>query len=276
MIKSDFGIFMSIPNEREKVLSQFLKLIYETFGKLEHPIQEFHDIVSEIKIFKIDFEYKDIHNFCEENKITLNNDILKYHNEKKKLKFTLHLSTYMDKYRYRWRPPDIRGAVPDFKGFNSGLILNGPSGSGKSQIMAYIHLWAKENKWVILAIPKASKFTKDYSVLERHITGLYLQHNLVREVLIEFKIMNYQILKAAEVDIYLYGKSDMAGNRDGDPDPIPVVWDKEREVYTDSWKKFIPKVPNVDLANDYPDHHKRLYDIMAKPKNLLEIINCGI
>jgi hypothetical protein len=262
-----------IPASREKILEEILKQLHDKFSKLEHPIQKFDEIVMAFKIFQFEFDYNDIYEFCKMNNIKINETLYK---DKTKSNFILHLTTFHEMCKYQWRPLEIRNSIPDFKGFNSGVIFNGRSGTGKSQILAYIHAWAKENNWIVLSVPKASSFSKGYSELERHLTGLYLQHNLVREFLVEFKIMNYKLLKSSEVDLYLYGKSDMAGNRDGDPDPVPVLWDKEREVYTDAWKKWIPKVPNFDLANDYPDHHKRLYDLETKPKNLLEIVNLGI
>jgi len=273
MNKNTFNIFMSIPASREKIIEQIISEMHEKFSKLEHPIQKFEDIVMTFKIFQFELDYNDVFEFCKENNIKYDEKIYK---DKTKSHFILHLTAFYEICKYQWRPPDVRNSFPNhFKGFNSGLIFNGPSGVGKSQILAYLHLWAKENNWVVLSVHKAGVFSKDYSEIERHITGLYLQHNVVREFLLEFKLMNYKILKKTEVDLKLYGKSDMAGNRDGDPDPIPVLWDSDREVYTDSWKKFIPKVANLDLSLDYPDHHKRLLDILQKPKNLLEIVNGG-
>ncbi len=266
---------MCIPKTRDMIIGHILEKMHEKFHKAEHPIDKFTDVIMAFKIFTFEFDYKDVFDFCEENNITLDSKIKQIYKKRKTSKFIMHLTHLYSLCYYQWRPPDIRDAITNFKGFNTGMVLNGPSGVGKSQILAYLHAWAKENNWVVVSVSSASKFTKTYTQLERHLTGLYLQHDFVREFLIDFKIINYRLLKDSPVDYTLFGKSDMAGNRDGDPEAVPVFWDKERDIYSDSWKKWIPKVPGVDLSYDYPDHHKRLYDIIQKPNNLLEIVTTG-
>lgn len=46
---------------------------------------------------------------------------------------------------HHWRPEDIRRvSLPRFKGVNTGLLLWGPRGCGKSQILTYVTAWAHE------------------------------------------------------------------------------------------------------------------------------------
>lgn len=35
----------------------------------------------------------------------------------------------------------------------------------------------------------------------------------------------------------VYGKIDITGMKDGDPEPHPRVWDEERQTWSDSWKE---------------------------------------
>lgn len=34
----------------------------------------------------------------------------------------------------------------------------------------------------------------------------------------------------------LYGKMDMTGWKDGDPEPCPRYWDEKRQTWSDDWK----------------------------------------
>jgi hypothetical protein len=35
----------------------------------------------------------------------------------------------------------------------------------------------------------------------------------------------------------LYGKYDLTGVKDGEPEPCPKVWDERRHTWSDSWKE---------------------------------------
>ncbi len=60
--------------------------------------------------------------------------------------YKLLLSAYHKVCNGLWRPEDIRRvSLPRFKGANSGLLLWGPRGVGKSQILSYVSAWAHEN-----------------------------------------------------------------------------------------------------------------------------------
>ena len=58
----------------------------------------------------------------------------------------------------------------------------------------------KKSNWVVFAVNDARRFTHGGYNVESHPTGLYIQPQLAKEFLIEFKIMNYDILKNAIID----------------------------------------------------------------------------
>jgi hypothetical protein len=65
-------------------------------------------------------------------------------------------------------------SLPQFKGTNTGLLLWGERGCGKSQILTYAAAWAHENRWIVLAIPSCEKYTDGDVAIKRHKNGLYL------------------------------------------------------------------------------------------------------
>lgn len=172
-------------------------------------------------------------------------------------------------------PFKIKNFYTGYRGFNSGTVLFGESGSGKSCIMAHLHSWAKENNWVVLPIYRASRFTIDMEDIEQHLNGLYLQNELVKELLIEFKVINIKLLEKMKVNLEKYGKFNTAGVKDGEPDPVPVLWDEGRRVFTDSWKIFDPD-EEAFITKYSPNQLRRMSDFFLHPKSALDIINYGI
>lgn len=74
--------------------------------------------------------------------------------------YKLLLSAYHKICYGLWRPEDIRRvSLPNFKGANSGLMLWGNRGCGKSQILTYVSAWAHENKWAVVNIPRCEAYT---------------------------------------------------------------------------------------------------------------------
>ena len=276
LIKNNINVFLCLPNTREKILEQLVNLFLGKFSSRKEPLTHFEEIVEEFKIFEFILQFQDVIDFADSEKIPIDPKILEKWISKKTSKFCLHLTSFYELCTYQWRPESHRTLIKDFKGFNSGALLYGEAGCGKSQIMTYLHAWAKENKWIVIPIHKATRFTKDPASIERHPTGLYLQHELAKELLLDFKIINYEILRSYPVDLSLYGKFDMAGSREGGLDPVPIFYDKERKVWSDSWKKFNLISEEEISVKDFGDHHLRIIDMLEKPKNMLEIVNKGI
>ena len=74
----------------------------------------------------------------------------------------------------------------------------------------------------------------------------------------------------------LYGKFDMTGVKDGDPDPCPRYWDEKRKTWSDDWKEQLFDVENQALKAVYETMNYRLRDKLPEPKTLLDICNEGI
>jgi hypothetical protein len=289
--KNPFNIFLMCPTTRYKILEDIIKKIHEKFGnsfrytsqmirdnnlkiteKEFYPLNNFADIVEHFKIFHFDFAYEDVINFANQTGIKLDHPV---YQEKKTSGFTLYLTSSWEHCEYQWRPQEMRELLPMWKGFNSGILLTG-EGNGKSMIVAYLHAWAKENNWVVLPVNDVSKYTQQGYPLERHISGLYFQPELSSQFLIDFKIINYNLLKEIPVDLNDYGKYNIVGVKDTDPEPNPVLWDDRKQVYTDSWKEFNTVPEEEIIMQDSPDHNLRIKDILPNPTNLLDIVNAGI
>jgi small subunit ribosomal protein S29 len=176
-----------------------------------------------------------------------------------------------------WRPFELRSASNDrFKGNNTGILFWGERGTGKSQILSYVTAWAHEKKWINLTISNHEDLVGgDFDIL-RHKNGLYLQFDLGKELLLDFKHANEQFLTEFDVDMTYYGKYDISGIRDGEPEPNPKVWDPLRKVWSDSWKENLLENEIIDQNAQNERLNYRLSDKLRDPKKLIDIVDAGI
>jgi small subunit ribosomal protein S29 len=154
----------------------------------------------------------------------------------------MYFNAYHKKCYHHWRPDDIRRVGLDkglFKGFNTGGLLWGNKGCGKSQVLAYLTAWAHENEWVNITVPSCSEFVDATHDTERMENGMYVQHSLATRMLSDMAIQNEQIFRECDVNMSRYGQFDISGVSDADGDPQPRTWDPLRQCWSDDWKNFL-------------------------------------
>ena len=156
------------------------------------------------------------------------------------------------------------------------MLFWGERGTGKSQILSYVTAWAHEKKWINLTISNHEDLVGGNFDILRHKNGLYLQFDLGKELLLDFKHANEQFLTEFDVDMSYYGKYDISGIRDGEPEPNPKVWDPLRKVWSDSWKENLLENEIIDQNAQNERLNYRLSDKLRDPKKLIEIVDAGI
>lgn len=160
-------------------------------------------------------------------------------------------------------------------GFNSGTILAGEAGNGKSGILAFLHAWAKSNNWFVIPLYNGKKLTVEpLEDLEDHPNGLIIQKASAKEILLDIKATNIDLLNKITT-FKNYGKCNIIGEYDGKFPTMPSLWDPVREVFTDAWKVFNLHDENFAFKNN-PEYMKRISDYIPNPKNLLEVVNFGL
>jgi len=91
------------------------------------------------------------------------------------ISYKLYMQGYQKFCNHHWRPEDIRRAsFPRFKGNNTGMLLWGERGCGKSQILSYTTAWAHEQRWVNFTISNPEEFVGGKTETFRWKNGLYL------------------------------------------------------------------------------------------------------
>ncbi len=192
-----------------------------------------------------------------------------------KVEYKLFLSKYHKFCDHLWRPEDMRKyAIPRFKGFNTGAMLWGQRGVGKSQILAYLGAWAHDNNWATVMVPSGSKLVQGDSVV-RHSCGLYMQPDFARDIIVGIQRANEGVLAGLPVKPELYGRFNLAGHPDGDLDPVIREYDPKRKVWSDHWKTLFSAEQLRMLALGESQYDLRLTKVLPKPKTLLDIANYG-
>lgn len=247
-----------------KVIEQIVKELHETMIIKNLNPQSLYEIFQHIRTINIQLDKK---NLGEHQDLQVNEE----HNYK------IYTNAYHKKCHTLWRPEEIRQvSLPNFRGLNSGCVFWGPRGVGKSQVTAYAAAWAHESSWAVITIPRCEHFTDGTDDIFRFKNGLYLQKYVALRVLRDIMHSNEKLLSEADVNLSLYGKMDITGVRDGDPEPCPRVWDELKQCWSDSWKDILYEHEAKELDLMYEEMNQRLGEKLPEPKKLIDIAKFGM
>lgn len=79
-----------------------------------------------------------------------------------------------------------------------------------------------------------------------------------------------------DVDMTRYGKFDMTGVKDGDPEPCPRTWDPLRQCWSDDWKGYLYDVELKFLEQKYQELEYRLADKCPSPAKMIDFIDVAL
>lgn len=202
--------------------------------------------------------------------------------------YTIDLTQYKKMDLQRQIPTSLDSLRMDsYRGWNTGALLTGTRGAGKSQILSGLTLWAlNEGSWVVFKVPRASDFTKNTTILQWDPSGLYLQIETAIDLLKEFHLNNKDKLAEIEVNSELYGKYNIVGlhdvyDADYTPWPAQHKFVDEIQVWTDDWKQFYDEELMKELNSgivDYPledrksrfDYETELIDNSAETELVIQ------
>ena len=143
--------------------------------------------------------------------------------------------------------------------------------------MSYVSSWAHENQWMVVNVPKCETFTDGSQEIFRFKNGLYLQPILAKLFLLDLRTSNEYLFRTTEVNMDVYGKYDISGIKDGEPEPCPKVWDRERNCFTDAWKEHLFDYEIKQLQQKYEEMTpQRCATNLLEPKSLMDIVDLGI
>lgn len=246
------------------LIHQFVEIVRQKMREIKHEPKDFADVCESLPMIKLKLKKSDLGALGDLQKP----DVLNY---------KMYMQGYQKFCYHHWRPEDIRRAsFGNFKGSNTGVLFWGEKGCGKSQILTYATAWAHESRWFNVTISDSESLIGGKKDLFRYKNGLYLQLELAHSMLVGFRHTNEELLREMDVDMSRYGKYEMTGVKDGDPQPCENTWDPIREKWSDDWKMnlFETEIQNAKALYETMDY--RLSDRLRDPKKMIDICDYAI
>ena len=161
----------------------------------------------------------------------------------------------------------------NFLGMNSGLMLYGDKGAGKSGVLNYVATWAWKNGFILLKMPSAHHVMHTPCKFVRHEESkLFLQFDHAKELLDDFVATNEKILASIPVDLSLYGKFNITGCHEDEPTPVPNTYDPWTQSHLYDSDKYYLEGEKQSILHDQRMWKLRpLKERLPAPQTLLEL-----
>ena len=268
--RNPIKLFLLHKPTRKRIMLNILDALKAEITKEKLVPLTLAEIIITLPIIELKLDYKELKDVLKADEISK-----KYADTVQNYK--LNLKAYHKFCDHLWRPEETRKySFPRFKGFNTGALLWGPRGVGKSQILAYLGAWAHDNNWATILVPSGSKLARGMDRLVQHGCGLYMQPEYAKQILEGIQKTNEKLFAEIPVNMSLYGNYNLAGWDERDPPPVVREYDPKRQVWSDHWKSFFSEEQLKFIQSTPPGYEGRITNSLATPKTLLDIANLGL
>lgn len=93
----------------------------------------------------------------------------------------------------------------------AGYLLDGHRGTGKSQILNLLAMWARERGWLVVLEPNPSRYSREIAEIKRSNNGVYIQNEFAQQFLEVTSLSNRSMLESIPVDFTSYGSRAIDG-----------------------------------------------------------------
>lgn len=146
--------------------------------------------------------------------------------------------------------------LKDFVSFNSNILFYGKRGMGKSTNLYAITMWAYKSKWIVAKLPSAHLATnnKVETLVYHEDSRLHLQIQFAEKILEDLYSCNSEIFAEMDVDMNIYGKFNLSGVHDEEPNPVPNFYIEDRQTYFYEYDKIKKKHDEEDMEGQEDEH----------------------
>ena len=254
----DFRLAMADAQTRkllfEEVMNQILERSVEEFASLTKPAIWLNDLkYLTFEVSRYDVSRRSAKPTAEKKEFIIDLRTIKDHLDE--------VPAALSKHGYK-----------DLVGFNSGVMLYGDRGAGKSGLLAFVTAWAWRNNWIVIKIPSVHRLTQTAIPFKRHEESrLYLQPELAKEFLDDLVKTNEHLLSNIPVDLKIYGHFNFTGCHENEPLAVPNSYDEwtQSNLY-DSDKFLFPGELQANL-NEQRQWKTKLKEKLPAPKTVLEL-----
>ena len=180
-------------------------------------------------------------------------------------KIEIPLAGYIDLDKRFSYPEKLKADIGRVNTLSCGTLLTGMRGSGKSQILAGVTIWASLQKnWVVVKLPRGSDVTKYGGSLNWEPKGIYYHPEAGYDMLQDLYENNKDKLAQINVNTSIYGKYSLSGihpeyDKDYPSLPNERIFLREEQVWTDLWKTFLE-------ADDLEESYKGIRGFSLAPR----------
>jgi len=169
---------------------------------------------------------------------------------------------------------DVRGEPCIRK---AGFLIDGRRGTGKSQVLNLLVMWARRNGWLVVLEPTPARYSREIAEIKRSNNGVYIQAEFAQQFLEATSIANREKLSEIPVDMQVYGSSAIDGESVTATRRLyePLI-DKtvEREVE----ERELSEAERLHRIADYRQQIRvpSMTERLASPANVWEIVEFGL
>lgn len=159
----------------------------------------------------------------------------------------------------------------------SGFLIDGHKGTGKSQVLNLVAMWARKNGWLVVLEPNPSRYSKEIAEIKRSNNGVYIQNEFSQQFLEAMSIANRHMLEEIPVDCQAYGTRAIDGESAEATRRLyePLI---EKNVDTEVERQRLSGSDRLQRIAKYRQQVRipSMADVLQDPQNVWEIVEFGL
>ncbi|CAK9113833.1 unnamed protein product [Durusdinium trenchii] len=159
----------------------------------------------------------------------------------------------------------------------AGFLLDGHKGTGKSQVLNLLAMWARKNGWLVVLEPCPGRYSREIAEIKRSNNGVYIQSEFAQQFLEAMSLANRLMLEEIPLDRRSYGSRSI----DGEDLKVtrrlyePLI---QKTVDTEVEAEGLGGVEELKRIASYRRQVRipSMVDVMPDPQNVWEIVEFGL
>eukprot|EP00913_Durusdinium_trenchii_P026263 g24642.t1 len=162
------------------------------------------------------------------------------------------------------RTRDVGLMVRKARRFRRGFLLDGHKGTGKSQVLNLLAMWARKNGWLVVLEPCPGRYSREIAEIKRSNNGVYIQSEFAQQFLEAMSLANRLMLEEM-------GRHLKVTRRLYEP-LIQKTVDTEVEAEGLGGVEELKRIASYRRQVRIPS----MVDVMPDPQNVWEIVEFGL
>eukprot|EP00933_Yihiella_yeosuensis_P032604 TRINITY_DN26218_c0_g1_i1.p1 TRINITY_DN26218_c0_g1~~TRINITY_DN26218_c0_g1_i1.p1 ORF type:complete len:553 (+),score=98.61 TRINITY_DN26218_c0_g1_i1:170-1660(+) len=172
---------------------------------------------------------------------------------------------------------DAKNSKGEFSIDKAGFLIDGHKGTGKSQVLNLLAIWARRNGWLVVLEPTPSRYAKEIADIKRSNNGVYIQNEFSQQFLEAMSLANRHMLEEIPIDREAYGSKAIDGESQAVTRRLyePLI---EKTVNTEVENQGLSGIERLQRIAAYKRQVRvpSMVDVLPEPQNVWEIVEFGL